>query len=188
MRKLIICATVLMMVGCSSNSVIGGKAIPDVTGLDQKTAQLTLQEAGFKYELVKEESEAVPSGITIRTNPARNTKVSEGSVVKLIVSSGVDYLKKLTSGERDLYNALVKALPKFYNPSAVRVIGGYDSVGKYLGISGTNKLGGTVKKCYYLYEGELSENFLGWVYQCEERLPNQSEFNKALEKYIEENY
>jgi len=63
-------------------------AIPNVAGLpvDQATAQLVA--AGFEVEQVPQNSDTVPAGLVIGTNPAAATKARQGSKVQLFVSAG----------------------------------------------------------------------------------------------------
>jgi eukaryotic-like serine/threonine-protein kinase len=63
-------------------------AIPDVTGKTQDEAALILAGAGFAVDAKRTHDENVPSGITIRTEPAANEKQAPETTIALIVSDG----------------------------------------------------------------------------------------------------
>jgi beta-lactam-binding protein with PASTA domain len=67
----------------------GERAVPDVSGLTEKSARKELNDAGFKVKSTKEFSDSVPSGRVIRTAPPAGEKADVGSTVTLVVSRGV---------------------------------------------------------------------------------------------------
>ena len=62
-------------------------ATPDVVGLDQTTAERTLQDKGLVPAVVQQESDQ-PEGNVIQQNPAAGTKVAQGDRVTITVSKG----------------------------------------------------------------------------------------------------
>ena len=63
-------------------------AVPDVINKDYREAMLTLSEAGFETEVENQTSASVTKDFVISTSPAVNEKISAGSTVYLVVSSG----------------------------------------------------------------------------------------------------
>ncbi|MGP5384662.1 Stk1 family PASTA domain-containing Ser/Thr kinase [Brachybacterium tyrofermentans] len=66
----------------------GPVKVPNVTGQTLEDAQATLKEAGFGTTQESEDSDSVPEGQVIRTDPEANASVERGSTVNIIVSSG----------------------------------------------------------------------------------------------------
>ena len=66
----------------------GPVTVPNVTGQSLADAQKTLSDAGFGTEQTEEDSDSVPEGQVIRTEPGANESVERGSTVLIIVSSG----------------------------------------------------------------------------------------------------
>lgn len=62
--------------------------IPDVSGLTEKEARQRLLDQGLVVSVVNKNSDSVPKGKVIGTDPAAGTEISVGSTVKLEVSSG----------------------------------------------------------------------------------------------------
>ncbi|MDR4461199.1 MAG: PASTA domain-containing protein [Nitrospirales bacterium] len=66
-----------------------GTTVPDVMGLTQSNAETALSAAGLTVGIVTTaNSETVPSGIVISQTPAAGIKVTPGSAVALVISSG----------------------------------------------------------------------------------------------------
>ncbi len=63
------------------------KTVPAVVGLSSGDAVTRLQQDGFKAQITHQ-SNAKPSGVVFGQNPAADAKASEGSTVKLLVSTG----------------------------------------------------------------------------------------------------
>ena len=64
--------------------------VPDVVNLDYREATLVLQKAGLNVEIENTTSDTVNKDYVISTSPAANEKISAGSTVYLIVSSGTE--------------------------------------------------------------------------------------------------
>lgn len=62
--------------------------VPDVVNMDYREALLTLDNAGFEVEVENSTSDMVSKDFVISTSPAVGEKISAGSTVYLIVSSG----------------------------------------------------------------------------------------------------
>jgi len=62
--------------------------VPDVINMDYREAMLTLNNAGFETEVENQTSSSVTKDFVISTSPAVNEKISAGSTVYLVVSSG----------------------------------------------------------------------------------------------------
>ncbi len=62
--------------------------VPDVTGKSQTVAETTLKSSGLETKITQENSDTVPIGDVIRTNPEAGTEVSTGSTVEVVVSLG----------------------------------------------------------------------------------------------------
>ena len=62
--------------------------VPDVVNMDYREALLTLDNAGFEVEVENSTSDMVSKDFVISTSPAVGEKLSAGSTVYLIVSSG----------------------------------------------------------------------------------------------------
>jgi serine/threonine-protein kinase len=63
-------------------------AVPAVMGQDQVAASNTVTAAGLQPQIVPMNSDTVPAGKVINTNPAAGTMVAKGSTVQLLVSTG----------------------------------------------------------------------------------------------------
>ncbi len=86
-------------------------AVPDVSNYTEQAARNRLSQDGLEVGTVSQEaSSTVAAGKVIRTNPAKGTKVDEGTEVDLVLSSGPDNaaLPTLTKGmtEEEVQNAL----------------------------------------------------------------------------------
>lgn len=62
--------------------------VPMVVGSPEETAVARIAQAKLKYEVTRETSDAVEEGAVIRQTPEGNTRAEQGSVVRLVVSSG----------------------------------------------------------------------------------------------------
>jgi serine/threonine-protein kinase len=63
-------------------------AVPAVVGQDQVAASNTITAAGLQPQIVAMNSDTVPAGKVINTNPAAGATASKGSTVQLFVSTG----------------------------------------------------------------------------------------------------
>jgi eukaryotic-like serine/threonine-protein kinase len=77
-------ATVLLTVSAGPGQV----AVPTVRGLQRADAEHALEDAGLKPHVRKENSDTVPSGTVIDSQPAAGSEVDKGSTVTLVVSKG----------------------------------------------------------------------------------------------------
>ena len=66
----------------------GQAEVPDVVGLTEEVAVRRLDSAGFQVEVSRRQSDEVPEGEVIQTDPRPGATVQQGSEVTLIVSSG----------------------------------------------------------------------------------------------------
>jgi serine/threonine-protein kinase len=72
----------------------GQELVPDVTGQSQQAAVSALQAAGFRIGgPTQQSSDSVPAGRVISTDPAGGTSAKRGSVVTVVVSSGVEQVQ-----------------------------------------------------------------------------------------------
>ncbi len=62
--------------------------IEELTNLNAEDAKRKLEKAGLKVKIVKAESEDVPEGYVIKTDPGATSKVDQGTEVKVYVSLG----------------------------------------------------------------------------------------------------
>ena len=62
--------------------------MPDATGLQGGLAAYTLQQGGFRVQVVNITSALVPAGRVVRSSPAAGAKVRKGTFVVLLVSGG----------------------------------------------------------------------------------------------------
>lgn len=66
--------------------------VPDVVNMDYREATLALQNAGLAVEIENTTSDTVSKDFVISTSPSANEKISAGSTVYVIVSSGTETL------------------------------------------------------------------------------------------------
>lgn len=64
--------------------------VPDVVNMDYREATLELQKAGLAVEIENTTSDTVSKDFVISTSPSANEKISAGSTVYVIVSSGTE--------------------------------------------------------------------------------------------------
>lgn len=64
--------------------------VPDVLGMDYREATLELQKAGLEVELENATSQTVAKDLVINTSPASGEKISAGSTVYIVVSTGAE--------------------------------------------------------------------------------------------------
>ncbi len=67
----------------------GTVRVPKVAGLPVSEAKALLRDRGFETEVEKRSSDSVPGGKVIGSNPSQGTRIAPGSIVRLIVSTGV---------------------------------------------------------------------------------------------------
>jgi eukaryotic-like serine/threonine-protein kinase len=66
----------------------GQAPVPTVQGLSRADAEQALKQAGLKSRVRRENSDTVPSGTVVDSQPAQGTEVDKGSTVTLLVSKG----------------------------------------------------------------------------------------------------
>lgn len=66
--------------------------VPDVVNMDYREATLALQNAGLAVEIENTTSDTISKDFVISTSPSANEKISAGSTVYVIVSSGTETL------------------------------------------------------------------------------------------------
>ncbi|MEV6773215.1 Stk1 family PASTA domain-containing Ser/Thr kinase [Nocardia sp. NPDC051030] len=75
------------------------EAVPSVAGLTTDKAIAALQDAGFKTETRNKASDIIPVGNVVGTDPATGTKVTKGSTVAVLVSSGKPKVPDISPGQ-----------------------------------------------------------------------------------------
>jgi penicillin-binding protein 1A len=74
---------------CTTPTSVQSVAVPSVIGLDQASAELALEEAGF-YVSVRVEASTQPAGIVIFQTPSAGTEAAQTSTVTITVSKSSD--------------------------------------------------------------------------------------------------
>ncbi|GLW09795.1 serine/threonine-protein kinase PknB [Microtetraspora sp. NBRC 13810] len=65
-------------------------ALPEVAGLTSSDAEAALKDAGFKVRRDSQASDSVPADTVITMSPAAGTRLSPGTTVTIVVSTGPD--------------------------------------------------------------------------------------------------
>ncbi|OUC93986.1 Stk1 family PASTA domain-containing Ser/Thr kinase [Streptosporangium minutum] len=92
-------------------------AVPNVVGLDENSARVKLAEVGLVVDDVrKQQSETVPRGQVMRTNPAVGNRVREGSKIDLVKSAGL-VMPDVKGMPRDQADAMLRSAG--FNPQFV---------------------------------------------------------------------
>ncbi|MBO6137370.1 MAG: Stk1 family PASTA domain-containing Ser/Thr kinase [Lachnospiraceae bacterium] len=76
--------TVILLISSGDS----GSSVPDVTGLSQAEAKVTLENAGFVIDITNSESDSVEAGNVISQNPTAGSSAEAGSTVIVVISSG----------------------------------------------------------------------------------------------------
>ncbi|WP_433270117.1 PASTA domain-containing protein [Actinosynnema sp. CS-041913] len=63
-------------------------SVPDVLGKEENVAVAAIQEASLKSAVSSENSDSVPSGQVLRTEPAAGVEATRGDLVRVVVSRG----------------------------------------------------------------------------------------------------
>ncbi|MGW3541513.1 PASTA domain-containing protein [Nocardia niigatensis] len=74
-------------------------AVPSIAGMDTQKAVATLQDAGFKTETRQKASDMIPVGNVVGTDPVAGTRITKGSLVAVLVSSGKPKVPDVQSGQ-----------------------------------------------------------------------------------------
>ena len=72
--------------------------VPDIIGQDEVAATAMLDEASLKKTVRRENSDTVPSGQVISTDPPAGTKANQGDLVRLVVSAGKPVVPQISAG------------------------------------------------------------------------------------------
>lgn len=62
--------------------------VPDLTDAVELNAKQSLEEAGFKVEIIEIADDDIEAGRVVKTDPAKTTTVAKGTTVKLYISTG----------------------------------------------------------------------------------------------------
>ena len=89
--------------------------VPNLVGQDETVATALLDEASLTKTVRRENSDTVPSGQVISTDPPAGTKANQGDVVRLVVSAGKPVVPQVSGGvevaeaEREIVSVGLKA-------------------------------------------------------------------------------
>ncbi|WP_433193484.1 Stk1 family PASTA domain-containing Ser/Thr kinase [Nocardia sp. CA-107356] len=75
-------------------------AVPSVAGKDQTSATTALENAGFATEIRQKTSDTIPVGGVVGTDPSAGSKVTKGSTVAVLISSGKPRVPDLKAGDQ----------------------------------------------------------------------------------------
>ncbi|MFL6182786.1 MAG: Stk1 family PASTA domain-containing Ser/Thr kinase [Actinomycetes bacterium] len=93
---IILVLLVLALLGWGAWALLGGQSntvtVPDVVGQKLKTAQATLDDAGFNVEVDTQTSDKKENEV-LTQDPAGNSEADEGSTVTLVVSAGPEQVQ-----------------------------------------------------------------------------------------------
>ncbi|MEU7528133.1 PASTA domain-containing protein [Saccharothrix sp. NPDC042600] len=73
-------------------------AVPDVVGKEQEVATSIIEDAALKTAVSTENSNDVPNGQVLRTEPPAGTELTRGDLVKVVVSRGKPVVPQVTAG------------------------------------------------------------------------------------------
>ncbi|NUT47131.1 MAG: PASTA domain-containing protein, partial [Saccharothrix sp.] len=95
-----IVAVAAVVIGIISWWLVVGRVttVPELVGKDEATATALLDEASLKKSLRTENSDTVPSGQVISTDPPAGTKANQGDLVRLVVSAGKPVVPQVNAG------------------------------------------------------------------------------------------
>ncbi|MEV5839770.1 Stk1 family PASTA domain-containing Ser/Thr kinase [Nocardia sp. NPDC052112] len=74
-------------------------AVPSVAGKDQASAISALADAGFDTEIRQKTSDTIPVGGVVGTDPSAGSKVTKGSTVAVLISSGKPRVPDVKAGD-----------------------------------------------------------------------------------------
>ncbi|MVU82169.1 PASTA domain-containing protein [Nocardia sp. ET3-3] len=74
-------------------------AVPSIAGMNTDKAITALKDAGFKTETRNKASDTIPVGNVVGTDPAAGTRVTKGSLVAVLVSSGKPKVPDVQAGQ-----------------------------------------------------------------------------------------
>ncbi len=73
--------------------------VPAIAGLDTDRAVATLRDAGFETELRQKASDTIPVGGVVGSDPSAGSRITKGSTVAVLVSSGKPKVPDLNPGD-----------------------------------------------------------------------------------------
>lgn len=74
-------------------------AVPPIAGLTTDQATVALQEAGFETDIRQKASDTIPVGGVVGSDPAAGSRVTKGSTVSVLVSSGKPAVPQVKPGD-----------------------------------------------------------------------------------------
>ncbi|WP_218024486.1 Stk1 family PASTA domain-containing Ser/Thr kinase [Nocardia lijiangensis] len=75
------------------------EAIPPIAGLSSEQATAALREAGFETEIRQKASDTIPVGGVVGSDPSAGSKVTKGTTVSVLVSSGKPRVPDIKPGD-----------------------------------------------------------------------------------------
>ncbi|XVV05593.1 PASTA domain-containing protein [Actinosynnema sp. CA-248983] len=90
-------------------------SVPNVVGQEQEVATAIIEDAALKTAVSTENSNDVPNGQVLRTDPPAGTELTRGDLVKVVVSRGKPVVPQVTAGsetaaaEREIASAGLKS-------------------------------------------------------------------------------
>ncbi|NUS63460.1 MAG: PASTA domain-containing protein, partial [Saccharothrix sp.] len=93
-------AVAAVLIGVTSWWLVIGRVttVPDLVGKDEAVATALLDEASLTRTVSRENSDTVPSGQVISTDPPSGTKANQGDLVRLVVSAGKPVVPQVNAG------------------------------------------------------------------------------------------
>ncbi|WP_245746239.1 Stk1 family PASTA domain-containing Ser/Thr kinase [Nocardia altamirensis] len=83
--------------------------IPATAGLDSNRAVAALREAGFETQIRQKASDTIPVGNVVGTDPSAGSRVTKGSTVAVLISSGKPKVPDVNRGDQiSKVNQLIK--------------------------------------------------------------------------------
>ncbi|WP_308258682.1 Stk1 family PASTA domain-containing Ser/Thr kinase [Saccharothrix obliqua] len=73
-------------------------SVPDVVGKEQDAAAVIVEDASLKSAVTTENSDTVPSGQVLRTDPAAGVQATKGDLVRIVVSRGKPVVPQVQPG------------------------------------------------------------------------------------------
>lgn len=75
------------------------ESVPATAGLDKDRAVAAIQDAGFTAEVKDKASDTIPVGNVVGTDPSAGSKVTKGSTVAVLISSGKPKVPNIQAGQ-----------------------------------------------------------------------------------------
>ncbi len=95
-----IVAVAALLIGITSWWLVVGRVttVPNLAGQDETAATAMLDEASLTKTVRRENSDTVPSGQVISSDPPAGAKVNRGDLVRLVVSAGKPVVPQVNAG------------------------------------------------------------------------------------------